>query len=206
MEDIGMLDYEGLELQKDNKESGEGEDCDDDDDDEAEEDHMDGDEGEDLFAGRRNEILSKIIPTLEKKSNMDTSSQISARRGGMTKSKPETTEEDKQAKKEDEVRVVSTAKGGIEPCYVCGKVFALMPKNAKFCYEHKRVMDTMVKKWTPQMTKGKDKKKKGVIKKGLKKKGAQWSVPFRVSHLSTQVRVSLLSTLLLSSYQSVFHK
>ena len=197
-----MLDCEGLELQKDNKESGEGDDCDDD---EAAEDFPDEDEEEDLFAGRRNERLSKIIPTLEKKSNMDTSSQISARRGGMTKSKPETTEEEKQAKKEDEVRVVSTAKGGIEPCYVCGKVVALMPNNAKFCYEHKRVMDTMVKKWTPKRTKGKDKKKKGVIKKGLKKKGAQWFVPFRVSHLSTQVRASLLSTLLLSSYQRAFN-
>ena len=197
-----MLDCEGLELQKDNKESGEGEYCDDD---EAEEDFPDEDEEEDLFAGRRNERLSKIIPALEKKSNMDTSSQISARRGGMTKSKPETTEEEKQAKKEDEVQVVSTAKGGIEACYVCGKVFALMPKNAKFCNEHKRVMDTMVKKWTPKRTKGKKKKEKGVIKKGLKKKGAQWFVPFRVSHISTQVKVSLLSTLLLSLYQSVFH-
>ena len=57
-----MLDCEGLELQKDNKESGEGEDCDDGD---AEEGFPDEEEKEDLFAGRRNERLSKIIPTLE---------------------------------------------------------------------------------------------------------------------------------------------
>lgn len=159
-----------------------------------EQEDADEEEFECVFGGKRNERLSKIIPNLEKKSNVDVSSQISARRGGRN---AELTEEEKSTKKEAEVRVVSTVKGGIEPCYVCGKVFALMPNNCKLCYSHKRVMDTMVKKWTPKRTKGK-KKKGGVMKKEKKKKRAQWFVPLRVSHLSIQVRVSLLSTFLLS--------
>ena len=131
-----------------------------------EQEDADEEEFECVFGGKSNEILSKIIPNLEKKSNVDVSSQISARRGGRN---AELAEEEKSTKKEAEVRVVSTVKGGIEPCYVCGKVFAIMPNNCKLCYSHKRVMDKMVKKWTPKRAKGK-KKKGGVMKKEKKKK------------------------------------
>ena len=54
-----MLDCEGLELQKDNKESGEGEDCDDD---EAEEDFPDEEEEEDLFAGHAMRDCRRSFP------------------------------------------------------------------------------------------------------------------------------------------------
>ena len=120
----------------------------------AVEEEVEDDQG---FIGRRNERLAKIMPHIEKRSHHDAQSAISAKKGGNSK-RPEA-EEDHDKKKEDEVRVVSTSKGGEMPCYVCGKVFAIMPKNCKFCYTHKRVLDTLVKKWTPKRSKNKKEKK-----------------------------------------------
>ena len=57
---------------------------------EAQED-AEEEEVECVSGGKRNERLSKIIPNLEKKSNVDVSSQISAKRGGR---KAEFTEEE----------------------------------------------------------------------------------------------------------------
>ena len=129
-----------------------------------EEEDMDAAEEEDVedeqgFIGKRNERLAKIIPHIEKRSHINAQSAISAKKGGNSR-KPEA-EEDKDKKREDEVRVVSTVKGGEMPCYVCGKVFAIMPKNCKFCYAHKRVLDTLCKKWTPKRSKSKQKKRRG---------------------------------------------
>ena len=126
-----------------------------------EEEDMEAAEEEDVedvgsFIGKRNERLARIIPQLEKRSDIDAKSCISAKKGGNS-GKPET-QQDKDKKKTDEVRVVSTVNGGVMPCYVCGKLFAIMPNNCKFCYAHKRVLDTLAKTWQPKRTKNNQKK------------------------------------------------
>ena len=84
--------------------------------DDEEQDDMDEEE-EGQFAGKRNQKVRALLPQgLDKKSYHQTKSCISAKKGALTKDKPEVAEQEKKRKTYEEVRVVSAVKGGLEPC------------------------------------------------------------------------------------------
>ena len=44
---------------------------------------------------------------------------------------------------------INVMDGGHLPCFVCGILYAAMPDGSIFCYRHRRVTDTMRKRWAP---------------------------------------------------------
>ena len=52
------------------------------------------------------------------------------------------------------VKSVVVKEGGIDCCGVCGLVFEDMPDKSKCCYRHKRLVQSMVKRWSPKRIKG----------------------------------------------------
>ena len=57
------------------------------------------------------------------------------------------------------VNIVVVKDGGIDCCRVCGLTFEDMPDKSKFCYRHKRLVQSMVKRWYPKRVKGGSKNK-----------------------------------------------
>ena len=49
-----------------------------------------------------------------------------------------------------ENQTIVIREGGKGCCKVCGLVFADMPSNCKFCHRHKRLVNSMVKRWCPK--------------------------------------------------------
>ena len=52
------------------------------------------------------------------------------------------------------VKSVVVKEGGIDCCRVCGVAFEDMPDKFKFCYRHKRLVQSIVKRWSPKRVKG----------------------------------------------------